>query len=80
MIRIQLPAKEVEHLEAVLRATTDPKLRTRVQIVLMAHRGRPHGQIACEHRHLPQHRPTLAQRLPGAGPRGPASRANPIPS
>src|SRR4051812_28121807 len=48
MIRIQLPAKEVEDLESVLRATTDPKLRTRVQIVLMAHRGRPHGQIACD--------------------------------
>lgn len=48
MIRIQLPPKEVEHLESALRATTDPKLRTRVQIVLMAHRGRPHGQIACD--------------------------------
>jgi transposase len=48
MIRIQLPAREVEHLESVLRAAPDPKLRTRVQIVLMAHRGRPHGQIACD--------------------------------
>ena len=48
MIRIQLPPKDVEHLESVLRTTTDPKLRTRVQIVLMAHRGRPHGQIACD--------------------------------
>ena len=48
MIRVQLPAEEVEHLESVLRAATDPKVRTRVQIVLMAHRGRPHGQIACD--------------------------------
>lgn len=48
MTRIQLPPKEVEHLESVLRTTTDPELRTRVQIVLMAHRGRPHGQIACD--------------------------------
>jgi transposase len=48
MIRIQLPAKEVEALETALRTTPDPKLRTRAQIVLMAHRGRPHGQIACD--------------------------------
>jgi transposase len=48
MIRILLPSKEVERLEHVLRASDDPKLRTRAQIVLMAHRGRPHGQIACD--------------------------------
>jgi transposase len=48
MICIQLPAKEVEALETALRTTPDPKLRTRAQIVLMAHRGRPHGQIACD--------------------------------
>jgi transposase len=48
MIRILLPSKEVERLEHALRASDDPKLRTRVQIVLMAHRGRPHGQIACD--------------------------------
>src|SRR4051794_2258741 len=48
MIRIQLPPEEGDHLESVLRTATDPKLRIRVQIVLMAHRGRPHGQIACD--------------------------------
>jgi transposase len=48
MIRIQLPPKDVEHLESVHRTTTDPKLRSRVQIVLMAHRGRPRGPIACD--------------------------------
>ncbi len=48
MIPIQLPAQEVERLESVLRAATDPRLRVWVQIVLMAHRGRPHGQIACD--------------------------------
>jgi transposase len=48
MIRIQLPPAEVQDLERVLRTTDDPTLRTRVQIVLMAHRGRPHGQIACD--------------------------------
>jgi transposase len=46
MIRIQLPPAEVESLERTLRTDVDPKLRTRVQIILMAHRGRPHGQIA----------------------------------
>src|SRR5687767_4449214 len=48
MIRIQLPHAEVEDLEHVLRTDDDPKLRTQVPIVLMAHRGRPHGQIACD--------------------------------
>src|SRR5262245_45674115 len=48
MIRIPLSPKEVERLELVLRATTDPRLHTRAQIVLMAHRGRPHGQTACD--------------------------------
>src|SRR3954470_12236646 len=48
MIRIQLPDAEVEALEHVLRATADAKLRHRAQIVLMAHRGRPHPQIAAD--------------------------------
>ena len=48
MIRIRLPSEELEHLESVLRTTPDPRLRTRVQIVLMAHRGRPRGQVACD--------------------------------
>lgn len=48
MIRIQLPDAEIEALERALRATTDPKLRHRAQIVLMAHRGRPHPEIAAD--------------------------------
>jgi transposase len=48
MIRIHLPHDEVEALERVLRTDDDPRLRSRAQIVLMAHRGRPHGQIACD--------------------------------
>ena len=48
MIRIHLPRAEVEALERVLRTESDPRLRTRVQIVLMAHRGRPPGQIAAD--------------------------------
>jgi transposase len=48
MIRIRPPPKEVERLEHVLRSSDDPGPRTRARIVLMAHRGRPHGQIACD--------------------------------
>jgi len=48
MIRIQLTEREVEGLDRVLRDTDDAKLRHRVQIVLMAHRGRPHPQIAAD--------------------------------
>ena len=49
MIRISLPVDELAHLEAVLRDTAaDAKLRHRVQIVLMAHRGRPRGDIAAD--------------------------------
>ena len=45
MIRVELPAADLARLEAALRAA-GPKLRHRLQIVLMAHRGRPRGQIA----------------------------------
>lgn len=46
MIRISLPDDEAERLDQLLRTTDDVKLRHRVQIVLMAHRGRPHPDIA----------------------------------
>jgi transposase len=48
MIRIQLPDAEVESLEQLLRAKDDAKLRHRARIVLMAHRGRPHPEIAAD--------------------------------
>lgn len=48
MIRISLPDDDLRRLEAVLRDTPDPKLRHRVQIVLMAHRGRRHPDIAAD--------------------------------
>src|SRR3954469_24828434 len=48
MIRIRLPDDEVASLEQVLRTTADAKLRHRVQIVLMAHRGRRHPDIAAD--------------------------------
>ena len=44
MIRIQLPPLEVERLESEFRAAAaDRKLRDRLQIVLLAHKGRRHG-------------------------------------
>ncbi len=48
MIRISLPDTEVASLERVLRTVADSKLRHRVQIVLMAHRGRPHPESAAD--------------------------------
>jgi transposase len=48
MIRVRLPDDEVSHLEAAFRQAADRKLRDRLQIVLMAHRGRPHQDIAAD--------------------------------
>jgi hypothetical protein len=48
MIRISLPDAEVDRLQDLLRTAADPKLRHRVQIVLMAHRGRRHPDIAAD--------------------------------
>jgi transposase len=48
MIRIRLPQAEADRLEELFRSTEDRKLRDRLQIVLMAHRGRPHQDIAAD--------------------------------
>jgi transposase len=48
VIRIQLPQAEADHLDEVFKATTDRKLRDRLQIVLMAHRGRARQDIAAD--------------------------------
>lgn len=48
MIRIRLPEAEVGRLDAMFRATADARLRLRLQIVLMAHRGRPRKDIAID--------------------------------
>ena len=48
MIRIRLSAPQRRSLERAFRATTDRKLRDRAQIVLLAHRGRPHKDIAAD--------------------------------
>ena len=48
MIRVVLSDRQVEELEALFAGTDDRRLRDRAQIVLMAQRGRPHGQIASD--------------------------------
>ncbi len=48
MIRIQLPATEADRLDTLFRSTDDLKFRMRLQIVLMAHRGRARQDIATD--------------------------------
>jgi transposase len=48
MIRVHLPPAQVERLEEAFRTTEDRKLRDRLQIVLLAHRGRKHQDIAAD--------------------------------
>src|SRR6516165_12705789 len=48
MIRISLPDDEVRQLEGLFQTTTDATFRYRLQIVLMAHRGRKHLDIAAD--------------------------------
>jgi transposase len=60
MIHIHLPPAEGELLEACFRSTDDRKLRDRLQIVLMAQRGRAHQDIAAD---LGVHRKTVTRWL-----------------
>src|SRR5215510_8245919 len=60
MIHIQLPASEAERLDTIFRSTDDRKLRDRLQIVLMAHRGRARQDIATD---LGIHRKTVTRWL-----------------
>ena len=46
MIRVVLSERQVRELEALFAGAGDRRVRDRAQIVLMAHRGRPRGQIA----------------------------------
>jgi transposase len=48
MIRVRLPEAEAQELEARFRSTQDRKLRDRLQIVLLAHKGRKHQDIAAD--------------------------------
>jgi len=45
MIRIELSSEQERELREAFKATADRRLRDRIQIVLMAHRGRPRVQI-----------------------------------
>jgi transposase len=74
MIRLQLPDDEVQHLEQAFRQATDRKLRDRLQIVLLAHRGRAHQAIAQDLALSPRTvqrwlNAYLDHRLPGLQPR-----------
>src|SRR5215510_3940447 len=60
MIRIQLPPADAERLEVAFRSTADRKLRDRLQIILMAHRGRARQDIATD---LGVHRKTVTRWL-----------------
>jgi transposase len=60
VIRIHLPPTEAECLDVLFRSTADRKLRDRLQIVLMAHRGRARQDIAAD---LGVHRKTITRWL-----------------
>src|SRR3954466_7824835 len=70
MIRIQLPPTEAQLLDARFRSTHDRKLRDRLQIVLMAHRGRARQDIAAD---LGVHRKTVTRWLNAYCDAGPAA-------
>ena len=84
LIRVQLPAAEAERLDALFRSTDDRKLRDRVQIVRMAHRGRARQDIAAD---LGVHRKTVTRWInayceagvDGLRPRKAKGRAGNIP-
>jgi transposase len=48
MIRICLPAAELQQVQHLFHSTDDRTLRDRLQLILMAQRGRPHQQIAAD--------------------------------
>src|SRR3954447_17007598 len=48
MIRIKLTDPDARRLEQAFLQATDRKLRDRLQIVRLAHRGRPHQDIATD--------------------------------
>jgi transposase len=58
VIRVQLPPAEADRLDALFRSTDDLTFRVRLQIVLMAHRGRARQDIATD---LGVHRKTVTR-------------------
>ena len=84
MIRIRLPETEVQELEAEFRVTDNRKLRDRLQIVLLAHKGRKHQDIAtdlCINRRSVQRwlNAYLEHGLAGLAPRQPKGKESHIP-
>jgi transposase len=67
MIHIQLPPAEAQRLDGLVRAAGDRRLRDRLQIVLMAHRGRPRQDIAAD---LGVHHKTVTRWLNAYGSGG----------
>jgi transposase len=85
MIRIHLPPPEAERLEQAFRSAQDRKFRDRVQIVLLAHRGRRHQDIAadlCIHRRSVQRwlNAYLERGLDGLRPRKAKGATGKIPA
>jgi hypothetical protein len=48
VIRVEISQTDADSMDDMFRLTTDRKLRDRLQIVLMAHRGRPRQDIAAD--------------------------------
>ena len=67
MIRIQLPEIETQALEQAFRQATDRKLRDRLQVIRLAHRGRPHQEIAADSGVTPRTVRRWLNRYLGAG-------------
>jgi transposase len=85
VIRVELPQADADRLDDLFRSTPDRKLRDRLQIVLMAHRGRPRQDIAAD---LGVNRRTVTRwvnayldaGLDGLRPRKPKGKAGTIPA
>jgi transposase len=58
LIRVQLPPAEAARLDTLFRSTADLTFRVRLQVVLMAHRGRARQDIAAD---LGVHRKTVTR-------------------
>jgi transposase len=85
MIRIQLPQGEAQRLEQAFRQADDRKLRDRLQIVLTAHRGRKHADIAADLGLTPRTvqrwlNAYLERGLDGIRPRKPKGKPGKIPA
>jgi DNA-binding transcriptional ArsR family regulator len=69
VIRLQLPDAEAQRLEQVFRQADDRKLRDRLQILRLAHRGRKPQDIAADLGITPR---TVPRWLKASLDRGPA--------